>query len=696
MKLHNIAIAVAWTLLGVSVAAAQTPYPMLMSLKPVAAQVGQTSEHTVHSRYNLFGAYQVLVTGEGVTGEVIAPEKSKDGKEPSLTQLKLKFTVAPGAQPGIREFRLATPRGASTVGQLVIAPDPVIREKGNNNKLEQANAITLPATVCGAIEKSEDVDLYKFQVQAGTALTFHVRSMRLQNKIHDLQKHVDPIITLRNAMGSTLASVDNVFFGDPLLAYRFEEAGEYMLEIRDVRFQGNTHWVYSIEISDRPFVSGVFPMGIARGEATDLQLVGLNLPAEGRTSLTLSAETPPGPRRLPLPLSDKFTNPVPVVVSDLPTYVETEVDNNAPASAQPVTLPVGISGRIGTENDIDCFVFEAKKGQQLSIEVLARRYQSELDSHLRILDAKGKQLALNDDLRHGKRLYADSWVENFKAPADGKYVIELRDLHLRGGQAFGYFLKVIHSKPYFTLNTDTDKTQLTPGTNGVTFVRVIRKNGFKGPIQLGVSGLPKGVTAHCGKILASGNDGCIVFETTADAPMGAANIEITGTAIKQGKDDQSAALAVVADHYQETYLPGGGRGHWPVSTHVVAVGAKNNIRKITLNTSELTLKPGESQKVEVTIERAPGFKKNITLDSLYRHLGGVHGNSLPKGVTLDAAASKTLLTGTTSKGVLVFKAAKNAKSVEKQQVAVMANISINFVMKSTYCGKPLLVTVKKP
>ena len=76
---------------------AQTSYPMLMSLKPVAAQVGQTSEHTVTSRYNLFGAYQVLVSGTGVTAEVVPVKKSKDGKEPSLTSLKLKFTVAPDA-----------------------------------------------------------------------------------------------------------------------------------------------------------------------------------------------------------------------------------------------------------------------------------------------------------------------------------------------------------------------------------------------------------------------------------------------------------------------------------------------------------------------------------------------------------------------------------------------------------------------
>jgi hypothetical protein len=62
-------------------ASAQTAYPMLMSLKPVAAQVGQSSEHTLKSRYTMLGAYNVVVTGEGVTGEIIHPEV-KEGDKP--------------------------------------------------------------------------------------------------------------------------------------------------------------------------------------------------------------------------------------------------------------------------------------------------------------------------------------------------------------------------------------------------------------------------------------------------------------------------------------------------------------------------------------------------------------------------------------------------------------------------------------
>src|SRR5215469_14637584 len=58
----------------------QNSYPMLMGLNPVAAQIGQTSEHEVDARYSLEGAYRIIISGTGVTGEVIPPEKPSEEK----------------------------------------------------------------------------------------------------------------------------------------------------------------------------------------------------------------------------------------------------------------------------------------------------------------------------------------------------------------------------------------------------------------------------------------------------------------------------------------------------------------------------------------------------------------------------------------------------------------------------------------
>ena len=94
------------------------------------------------------------------------------------------------------------------------------------------------------------------------------------------------------------------------------------------------------------------------------------------------------------------------------------------------------------------------------------------------------------------------------------------------------------------------------------------------------------------------------------------------------------------------------------------------------------------------IQRAEGFDKNVTLDLLYQHLGTVYGDSLPEGISMDANNSKTLLTGDTARGHITIIASDKAPAVENQQVAVMAHVSLNFVMKATYSSMPLRITVK--
>jgi hypothetical protein len=671
---------------------AQVAYPMLMSLKPVAAQIGQTTEHTLKSRYSVLGAFQVLVSGEGVTGEVVLVP-AKPGDKPNAQEVKIRFTVAPDVLPGVRDFRVATAQGASTVGQLVIVRQPVILERADNDALEKAQDISLPAAICGAVERNEDVDFYKFRASAGQAFSFQVRSMRLQDRIHDLQSHIDPIVSIRNAQGATIASNDNWFYGDPFIHHRFAEPGDYWLEIRDVRYQGNQYWEYCIEVTDTPFVTNVFPPAVARGQSARLELVGFQLGNHSEAFLRVDGQQSCGVCNWSIPVANGTSNPVPLLVGDLPLVVEQPVENESVKQGQSVSLPAYIAGRMEREADVDCFTFAALKGESFTFEVSARRQASGLDSYLRILDEQGNQLAFNDDLRSGRRSSSDSSIDSWTAPADGMYTVELRDLHGRGGADFVYVIQATRAQPAFRLWLDTDKTQLTPGTSSVLFVRCERQHGFAGDVQLHIGGLPHAVTASCGRILAKGQDGCIVLAADPDAPLDAANVVVSGTAAHPLTGGNSGSLTATARVYQEIYQPGGGRGHWPVDMHTVCIGERADIWDVALNQYEVVLKPGTSKSIGVTIARAPGFDKNVTLDVTYNHLNSIYGDSLPPGVKLDLKTSKTLLTGSNIDGVLTLTAAKDAQPVERQQVAVMANVSINFVMKATYSSRPLFVTV---
>lgn len=674
-----------------SLSYAQQSYPMLMSLDPVAAQIGTTSDHTLKSRYTMEGAYEVLISGDGVTGKAVLPETKEGEKKPaSLQSLKLQITVADDATPGIRDFRIATPTGISTTGQLVIVRDPVTVETGDNNTLENANDVSLPAAICGRIEKAEDVDVFKIHADAGDEICFHVRCMRLQDRIHDLQQHADPMLSIRNSSGSTIAAADNVFAADPFLTHRFEETGDYFLEVRDVRYQGNQYWNYCIEANKRPFIQTIFPIAIQSDQAS-VEIVGRGLKDLSRGKVSR-----------PHPMADRVqkafvlvgSQSVPIDVFSLsaPQPVEDSGENDAIDTAQTISIPGGINGRMEKEGDLDLFRFEANKGKRYTFEVFARRAGSSLDSHLRILNEKGSQLAISDDTRIGKRNFADSRVENWLVPDDGTYFAEIRDVHLRGGPSYVYYLNVSPSDPHFQLYADTDKTPLTPGMSGVVYVRAEKKNGFDSPIQLHVEGLPEGVTATCGQILPKRQDGCVVLTASKDAKLSASPIRIFGTS-GSGDDSNGGELAADATIYQETYQPGGGRGHWPVVSHVVSVGEPGDILKITLSTKELALKQGQSASIDIDIERAEGFDKNVTLEVIYKHLSSIYGDPLPQGVTIDKASSKVLLTAGATKGKLTFKAAADAQLVDQQIITVMANVSINFVMKATYASDPIRLTV---
>src|SRR5262249_52017578 len=141
---------------------AQTSYPMITHTSPVAVQRGKTSEVTVSGQMDFSGVYKVLFEGQELTAEVVpspdssSPPPKQDKPQPAkkrqLGSVNLKITVSPEVIPGVRDFRLASSLGISSIGQLVVVDEPVIRESSDNNTPDKANPIAVPCAVCGAIE----------------------------------------------------------------------------------------------------------------------------------------------------------------------------------------------------------------------------------------------------------------------------------------------------------------------------------------------------------------------------------------------------------------------------------------------------------------------------------------------------------------------------------------------------------------
>jgi hypothetical protein len=676
-----------------ALATAQTSFPMVTHVLPVAVERGKSSEVTVECRTSsLAGAYKVLFEGSGITAEVLPPktEPKTDPKAPVpvLTALKLKVTVAANATPGVREFRIATRHGISSLGQIVIVDAPVVREASGINTLEKAQVVPVPSVVCGRVESAENVDYYKFTAKAGQHLSFEVFCARLEDKIHDLQKHADPLLTLYDAAGKELASSDDGFFADPVLGFAIPAAGEYRIALRDAKYDGDPRWTYALTITDRPYAMVSFPLGVRVGESVKAEPVGSAAKQSSMWSVT--APGTPGIHSIPLKLGLSETNPVPVVATTLPVVTEIE-SNDTPKTAMPIALPCGVNGRIGGPRDLDHFAFTAKKGKAIRFEVFARRFgtvlRSRLDSQIDVMTPDGKILASNDDSA-GK----DSALV-FSPPADAEYLIRVRDLNNKGGDGFVYFLKCDYARPDFSLKCDPSKAMIGPGSRTAWYMQVSRTNGFAGPVKIGVEGLPRGVKVNPLTIPANMTQGLLVVSAAEDAPVDAAIVTIIGTAeVNEGVKSETLKRSAIA--VEEIYLPGGGRGRFDAGLQAVSVTTPSDLVEVKASTNRITLRAGEEAKIDVEITRSPRYAGDVTLDVILRHLGGVHGNPLPPGVTMLDAKSKTLL-GSGSRGQIVLKADANAVECSDVPVCVQGFVAINFVVKIGYASEVIWVSVKK-
>ncbi|MFM8272182.1 MAG: PPC domain-containing protein [Gemmata sp.] len=674
--------------------AAQTSFPMVTHVTPVAVQRGAAAEVTVECRTSsLAGAYKVFVEGAGVTAEVVpgkeAP-KAADPKAPAalLPSCKLKVTVAPDAAVGVREFRIASSLGISSLGQLLVVDAPVIPEAAQPSTLAKPVPVPVPSVVCGRIRVAEAVDYYTFRARAGQQLTLEVVCARIQDKIHDLQKHADPLVAVYDTDGRELAAADDGHFADPVLTFAAPKDGEYKVAVRDAKYDGDPRWAYALSITDAPRAAHSFPLAVPPGKTVRAAPVGSA--ALAGKEWTVTAPNGAGVHTVPLKLNGGETNPVPVVVTPLP-LVEEQEPNDAPKQATRVPLPGGANGRIGTKRDLDHYVFAAAKGKPVRVEVFARRFgtplTSQLDSQIDVMTPDGKVVASNDDLV-GK----DSGLV-FTPAADGDFIVRVRDLNNKGGDGFVYYLECDFARPDFTLKCDPAKAMIGPGSRTAWYVQVARTNGFDGPVKVEVQGLPAGVTVNPLTVPANMTQGLLVVSAAKDAKVGASAVRVVGTANVPGVSG-GAPVTRTAVAVEEIYLPGGGRGRFDAGLMAVAVTDGSDLAEIKVKQTRITLKPGEEIKLDVEVVRGPQYDKAVTLDVPLRHLGTVYGNPLPPGVTVVDGKSKTLL-GTGSTGHITLKAAPDAAECADVPVCVQGFVAINFVVKIGYASEVIWVTVKR-
>jgi len=313
-------------------------------------------------------------------------------------------------------------------------------------------------------------------------------------------------LTLYDATGRELAYGDDYRFRpDPVLFFEVPEDGQYVVEIKDAIHRGRPDFVYRITIGEIPFITSIFPLGAPAGGQTAVQLKGWNLPVDKLTMDTRDKTS--GVYPLSVRKGDIISNTVSFAVGSLPECLEEESNDSSPA-AQPVTIPVIVNGRIDRSGDWDVFRIEGRAGEQLVVEVTARRLASPLDSVLELTDAAGERLAFNDDHEDKadamRTHHADSLI-HFTLPADGAYFLRLGDAQQEGGPEYAYRLRLSPPRPDFALRVvpsaiNAVSWKLTPIT-----IFALRQDGFNGEIALSFRGEPAGVLMD-GGLVPAGQD----------------------------------------------------------------------------------------------------------------------------------------------------------------------------------------------
>ena len=532
--------------------------------------------------------------------------------------VKLKLTVAADAPVGLYPIRLACAGGLSNSRFLCVDDLPQVLDDDKNHEKAKPQQVPVPCVVSGRTT-AEQGSFFKFTVAAGQRLSFEVLGRRIGSPI-------DPQLTLYHGKSLREFAFDNDSpgcQGDPRIFYHFKEAGEYVVEVRDVLGRGGAEYVYRLRIGDFPMATAPIPMAAKAGSKVSVEFVGPMVEGVKAVEVAVPDEapgsavwvTPRGPSGL-------SGWPVTLVVSDVPESVEVEPNQDA-AHANRVPVPGGVTGRFPIGDDADVFVVAGKKGQKLAIEVQTLEWGSPTLVYFVVRTAKAEIAKSNPSVPPP----GDQRVEVTPAE-DGDLFIEVQPLLFRGGPADAYHLSIRPVTPSFEVSLAGDRMEAAPGGVAVLPFTIVRK-GFAGPIDVSLRGDPAvTVTLKPGQ-----TSGLLRIPIAADAKFGGKTLSVSAKAMIDGKPVlvPASAKAIVSKAMSDLPYP-------PLAFQsLVDFGVKEAAPfRLAVALEPTDAAPGTVVTATVTATRSDGFAEEITINpptGLPPTVGAPKIGSIPKGKT---------------------------------------------------------------
>jgi hypothetical protein len=591
---------------------------------------------------------EVTLTGEHLEGldRIVGPVGVKIAKVVAIEpkQARVLLEVAADAPPGVFAGYFLGKAGLSNPKLLRVDAWPQLQEHEDNNRQAEANAVNWPCGVNGVLTAA-DQDWFRFEVAAGQRVVFDVLAQRLGSPLR-------PVLTLFDAAGRELEQqlmAPRDIAPDNRLMYTFRESGSYFVRLRDLTYAGADFAVYQLRIGPIAFATALFPLGGKRGSKTPVTFSGGTLDQPRIHELDLTADLPWQITRLQLPQADDvLTAPAWFALGDLPEVIEAE-PNDEPAQGQLLALPITVNGRIDRPSDQDRFRLHLTAGGKLAVRVAAQQLGSPLDAIVTITDSTGKELLAIDDrqpvpreppvVRTIEQPLLDDPLGEFTAAIEGDYVLTIEDRFNHGGPEYGYRLELSPAADFELVVQPADAVanrappqgrrrngplranysgagsgslSLDRGGSGSLAVRAFR-NGYNGPIELSVEGLPAGVQAGPATIAGGQNETTISLTADFAAVSSASLVRVMGSAAAEANAPAMRRLAVQPVVFSALPVNGGLQRN----LSEIAVGISQQGAELAIHASlAARLVPGGQATARITAQRREGYVGKIELKLL--------------------------------------------------------------------------------
>ena len=361
--------------------------PAISSVLPRGGQLGST-QNIVITGQRLKDAEEIFFYEKGITAIEIVEEKE--------TKLSAKFVISADAKIGQHELRLRTKKGLSKLFTFWVGPYPNLDEKEPNSSFEDAQSIPMNVTVNG-VAQNEDVDYFEINATQGQRISAEVEAIRLSGPLFD------PYVAILDENRFEIATSDDseLLLQDSTTSVIAPKTGKYYVEVRETSYRGNGSFRYRVHIGSFPRPLVVTPAGGEAGKEIEFTFLGdpkgpfkktITLPNNGEKILAYHHDE----NGLRTPSANNIR------ISKFPAISEIEPNNSfSVATKTELSIPLAFDGVIQEDGDIDCFRFQARKGDRYYIKAHARSVASPLDPVLNLYYGDGKSIRGNDDASNG-------------------------------------------------------------------------------------------------------------------------------------------------------------------------------------------------------------------------------------------------------------------------------------------------------